>query len=413
MTDTCRKAYTYKLAPTPAQQEKLDWTLWRCRELYNAALAERKEAWRMRQVSIGYYEQKRDLPAIKELRPEYKDIHAHVLQDVIKRLDKAFQAFFRRVKVGEKAGYPRFQGRNRYHSLTYPEYGNGVTLDGGILSLSKIGRVAIRLHRPLEGTPKTVTISREADGWYASISCADVPTQPLPLTGQETGIDVGLKSFLALADGTLVENPRHSRKAEKALKRAQRRVSRRKKGSNRRRKAVKLLAKQHQKIARQRRDFHHKMARSLMRQYDTIYHEAIQAKNLSARPKPKPDGNGGYLPNGASHKAGLNKSINDAGWSQFLTILACKAAYAGKRVKAVPPAYTSQDCSGCGERVPKSLSVRTHSCPACGLVLDRDTNAALNILWAGQAREASGGSSCRDELRSPGVYAWGACHQQQ
>lgn len=206
---TCRKSCKYKLCPTPEQRAKLDWTLERCCELYNAALAERKEAWRMQQVSVGYYEQKHDLPAIKELRPEYQDIHAHVLQDVIKRVDMTFQAFFRRVKAGQKAGYPRFQGHYRYHSLTYAEYGNGVKLDGGILSLSKIGRIPIRLHRPLAGTPKTVTISQEADGWYACISCADVPCQPLSRTGRETGIDVGLKSFLVLADGSLVENPRH------------------------------------------------------------------------------------------------------------------------------------------------------------------------------------------------------------
>jgi putative transposase len=390
VTETCRKSYKFKLCPPPDQQEKLDWTLWRCRELYNAALEERREAWRMRHVSITYYDQQNQLPALKELRPEYRDIHTHVLQDVVRRLDKAFKAFFRRVQAGERPGYPRFQSRTRYHSFTYGEYGNGARLDGGILWLSKIGRVPIRLHRPIEGTPKTVTISREADGWYACVSCAEVPTQPLPLTGQETGIDVGLKSFLALADGGVVENPRHYHKAEKALKRAQRRVTRRKKGSKRRRKAVQLLARKHQKIARQRRDFHHKTALSLVRQYDTICHEVIQAKNLSARPTPKPDGNGGYLPNGASQKAGLNKSITDAGWSQFLTILACKAAYAGKRVEAVPAAYTSQDCSGCGERVPKSLSVRTHVCPSCGLVLDRDINAALNILWAGQARQGAG-----------------------
>jgi putative transposase len=136
---SCRKNFKYRLSPTPEQEEKLDWTLWRCRELYNAALAERKEAWRMRHVSIGYYEQKRDLPAIKELRPEYTNIHAHVLQDVLKRLDRAFAAFFRRVKAGEKPGYPRFQGRNRYHSLTYPEYGNGVTLDGGYSGCPRLG----------------------------------------------------------------------------------------------------------------------------------------------------------------------------------------------------------------------------------------------------------------------------------
>jgi putative transposase len=237
------------------------------------------------------------------------------------------------------------------------------------------------------GTPKTVTISREADGWYACISCAGVPLQPLPLTGQETGIDVGLKSFLALADGSLIVNPRHYRKAAKALKRAQRRVSRRKKSSNRRRRAVKLLAKKHQKVARQRRDFHHKAALALVRQYDMIYFEDLNIATMSARPAPKPDGKGGYLPNGAVAKAGLNKSILDAGWYQFRTILVFKAEYAGKQAVAVPPAYTSQKCSGCGELVLKSLSVRTHACPSCGLVLDRDTNAALNILRAGQARQ--------------------------
>ena len=273
VTETCRKAYKYQLAPTAEPSEKRDWTRWRCRERYNAALLERREAWRMHRVSINSSQQKRDLPAIKELRPADKAIHAHVLQEVMTRLDKAFPAFFRRVKAGEQPGYPRFQGRNRSHSRTYPAYGNGVTLDGGILSLSKIGRVAIRLHRPIEGTPKTVTISRAADGWYACLSCADVPTHPLPLTGQETGIDVGLKSFLALADGTLVENPRRHRHAEKVVKRAQRRVSRRKKGSNRRRKVVKLLARKQQKVARQRRDFHHKTALALVRQYDAISYE--------------------------------------------------------------------------------------------------------------------------------------------
>jgi putative transposase len=390
--ETCRKTYKYRVCPTPEQAAKLEWTLWRCRELYNAALAERKEAWRMRQVSIGYYQQKRNLPIIKELRPEYQEIHAHVLQDVLLRLDKAFQAFFRRIREGQKPGYPRFQGRHRYHSLTYPEYGNGVTLDGGLLWLSKIGRMPIRLHRPLEGTPKTVTITREADGWYACIACADVPTQPLPLTGQETGIDVGLKSFLTLADGSLVENPRYYRKAEKALKKAQRRKDRRKQGSKRRRKAVVWLRKKHQKIARQRRDFHHKTALALVRQYDTLYFEDLQIANLTKAPEPKPDPDhpGQYLPNGATAKAGLNKSIQDAGWYQFRTILSCKAVYAGKRAVAGPPAYTSQDCSGCGERVQKSLSVRTHVCPACGLVLDRDANAALNILRAGQARQGAG-----------------------
>ena len=397
MTDTCRKTFKYQLDPTPEQAAKMDWTLWRCRELYNAALQERKEAWQQSGVSIGYYDQQNQLPAIKEVRPEYRDIHTHVLQDVVRRLDKAMQAFFRRVKNGEKPGYPRFQGRNRFHSFTYGEYGNGARLDGGLLSLSKIGRVRIRLHHLLEGIPKTVTISREADGWYACIACADVPCRPLPLTGQETGIDVGLKVFLMTAEGTSVENPRHYRKAEKAIRCAQRRKDRRKHGSKRRKKAAKLLAKKYQKVKRQRLDFHHKTALALVRQYDTIYFEDLQVAHLSKAPEPRPDPEkpGAYLLNGASRKAGLNKSILDAGWYQFRIILAFKAENAGKQAVAVPPAYTTQDCSGvvpdgtpCGERIQKSLSIRTHICPSCGLVLDRDENAALNILRAGQARQA-------------------------
>jgi putative transposase len=195
---------------------------------------------------------------------------------------------------------------------------------------------------------------------------------------------MGLKVFLVTADGDVVENPRHYHKAEKALTTAQQRVSRRKKGSKRRKQAVALCARKHLHVHRQRTDFHHKTARMLVRQYDVIYVEAIQPAHLNRRPAPVPDENGGYLPNGAGRKAGLNKSIQDAGWGRFLRILACKAAWAGKRVEAVSPAYTSQDCSGCGARIQKSLSVRTHVCTNCGLVLDRDENAAKNIQWRGR-----------------------------
>jgi putative transposase len=303
---------------------------------------------------------------------------------VLARLDKTYQAFFRRVANGEQPGFPRFQGRTRWHSFTYKEYGNGARLDTGYLALSKIGRIAVRWSRPVAGTIKTVTVSKEADGWYVCFSCAEVPIEPLPLTGRETGIDMGLKVFLITADGQPVENPRHYRKAERALKKAQLRVSRRKKGSNRRRKAVQVLARKHQHVQRQRADFHHKTALALVRAYDTIYVEAIQPANLSRRPAPQQDENGNYNHNGASCKAGLNKSIHDAGWNQFLSILAFKAACAGKQVEAVNPAYTSQDCSGCGARPQLSLSVRTHVCTNCGLNLDRDENAARTILWLGQ-----------------------------
>jgi putative transposase len=211
-----------------------------------------------------------------------------------------------------------------------------------------------------------------------------VPIEPLPLTGCETGIDVGLKVLLITADGQPVENPRHYRTAEKQLKQAQQRVAHRKKGSKRRRKAAQVLARKHQHVPRQRADVHHKTARALVRAYDVISVEAIQPANLSRRPAPKQDEHGTYLHNGASAKAGLNKSIHDAGWRHFLTILAFKAACAGKRVEAINPAYTSQDCSGCGERIHTSRSVRTHVCTNCGLILDRDENAAKHIQWRGQ-----------------------------
>jgi putative transposase len=381
---TVRKTYQEKLKPTSQQERQLEAVLWRCRTLYNTALAQRIFLYRQRGVSLTRYQQEAELKALRAEMPEYAAIHSHVVQDVLARLDKTYQAFFHRVQSGEKPGFPRFQGRNRWHSFTYKEYGNGARLDNGYLVLSKIGRIAVRWSRPIAGTIKTVTVSKEADGWYVCFSCAEVPVQPLPETRRETGIDVGLKVFLITADGQMVENPRHYRTAEKHLKKAQQRVARRQKGSKRRQKAVAQCAKKHQHIRRQRGDFHHKTALALVRQYDTIYVEAIQPAHLSRRPEPQPDGNGGYEHNGAKRKAGLNKSIQDAGWRQFLSILAYKAACAGKRVEAVHPAYTSQDCSGCGTRIQKSLSVRTHVCTNCGLMMDRDKNAAKNILWRGQ-----------------------------
>ena len=357
---TVRKAFKYKLQPTPQQERVMAFVVRRCRELYNAALQERRDAWQKCGVSVSAAGQSAQLPAVKQVCPEYRDIHSQVLQDVLTRLDRAFQAFFCRVKAGEEPGYPRFQGASRYHSFTYKQYGNGARLDNGFLALSKSGRVAVRWSRPLEGIPKTVTVSHEADGWYAIISCADVPARPMPMTGKETGIDVGLKVLLITADGEAVQNPRCYRRGEKELKKAQRRVSRRKKGSNRRRKAVGWLGKVHQAVKRQRADFQHKTALALLREYDMIYLEDLRVANLV-------------------RNRHLAKSISDAGWAQLRAILDAKAACAGRRVIAVPAQYTSQDCSGCGTRVPKSLSVRTHVCPSCGLMMDRDENAACNI----------------------------------
>ena len=363
---TVRKTFKYKLWPTSAQAQALGTVLRRCREVYNAGLEERREAWRKCGVTVREYDQSAQLPAIKEARPEYQEVHSQVLQDVLHRVELAMQAFFRRIREGQTPGYPRFQGANRYTSFTYKQFGNGATLDNGFLVLSKIGRIAVRWSRPLEGAPKTVTVSREADGWYACFSCADVPVQPLPATGQETGIDLGLEAFATLSDGARIFSPGWYRKAERALKTAQRRVSRRKKVSNHRRKAVTLLAKAHLKVKRQRVDFHQKTALALVRANDTIYHEDLQTANMVK-----------------NHH--LAKNISDAGWNAFLSILAANAAYAGRRVVAVPPAYTSQTCSGCSVTVQKGLSVRWHYCPDCGTSLHRDHNAARNIERLGQS----------------------------
>jgi putative transposase len=361
---TVRKTYKEKLRPTPAQERALDEVLLRCRGLYNTALEQRITAWQRRRASLSRYDQEVELKDIRAEFPEYAAIHSHILQDVLARLDKTYQAFFRRVRSGEKAGFPRFKGGNRYRSFTFKEYGNGATLDNSYLVLSKIGRIAIHWSRPIEGTPKTVTISKEADGWYVAISCAEVPIQPLPSTGQETAIDLGLEAFATQADGERILFPAYYRKAEAYLRRCQRRVARRKKGSHRRTKAVKILARAHQHVRNQRRDFHHKQAHRLIQSYDVIYHEDLQVRNMAQ-----------------NHV--LAKSISDAGWSAFLTILTFKAAGAGKRVVAVNPAFTSQRCSGCGVIVAKGLSVRWHSCPECGTGLHRDHNAALNILQLG------------------------------
>jgi putative transposase len=379
---TVRKTFKYRLEPTPDQEQALEIVVRRCRELYNAALEVRHEAWQKCSVSITAASQSAQLPTVKEVRPEYHDIHSQVLQDVQTRLDRAFQAFCRRIREGQAPGYPRFQGVGRYNNVTCKQFGSGATLENGFLVLSKIGRLAVRWSRPLEGTPKTVTISREADGWYVCSSCADVPVHPLPQTGRETGIDLGLEAFATLSADTRIISPGWYRKADRALKTAQRRVSRRKKGSNRRRKAVKLLAKAQEKVRSQRRDFHHKTALQLVQQNDTTYHEDLQTANMVK-----------------NHY--LAKSISDAGWSAFLSILSFKAACAGRKVIAVHPAFTSQICSGCGGMASKGLSARWHNCPDCGASLHRDHNAARNRERAGQAPSERRGDSRVVEPRSP------------
>jgi putative transposase len=384
-----RKAFKYRLYPTKQQEQTLFWTLTRCRELYNAALQERRDAYRMAGVSIGCYDQVNQLPAIKQERTEYADIHSQVLQDVLRRVDKAMQGFFRRIQAGQKPGYPRFQGRNRYDSFTYPQVGfalagwnKGTSKRCALLTLSKIGDLKVRLHRPMVGQVKTCTIKRDADRWYVCFSC-EVEEEPLPASEEAIGIDLGLLHFATRSTGETIENPRHYRKGLKKLALVQQKLSRCTRGSHRRERARKVVARAHRKIRNQRRDFLHKAARTLVNRYGVIVMEDLKILSMSAAPEPKPDPNqdGAYLPNGASAKAGLNTSIRDAGWGQFQALCVARAASAGRTVQFVDPHFTSQRCSQCGAMVKKALSERWHSCP-CGCELDRDRNAAINILLA-------------------------------
>lgn len=390
-----RKAYKFRIYPNKATAEKLQWTLDRCRELYNAALQERKEAYAYAGQSISYPDQSRSLTEIKrEVRLEYQEIGAHVLNDVLRRLDRAYDRFFARVKKGQTPGYPRFQGRNRYDSFTYPDHDNW-KLDAqkrppdkkgmvrANLKLSKIGVVKLHLHRDMVGTIKTLTIKHEGEHWYAVFSCEVEKPEPLLVSYEDVGIDLGVTHFAALSNGEFIESPRHYRTAEKHLKKLQEALSRKKRGSHRRKKAVNAVARAHRKVRNQRADFAHKASRSLVNRYQVIALEDLKAAHLVKRPKPKQDETTGqYLPNGASSKAGLNKSIHDAGWSQFVGMCTYKAAEAGRTLLKVDPKYTSQICPNCGTLRKKTLDERWHSCE-CGCELDRDTASAKVILDVG------------------------------
>jgi putative transposase len=376
------RTYKYRLYPTRKQGERLTWWLDRCRELYNAALQERRDAYKMCKVSVNYYAQANQLPAIKEARPEYGEVNAQVLQNVLRRADKAYAAFFRRVKIGHKPGYPRFQGRDRYDSFTYPQWAGCMHLDNKRVTLSKLGTFKIRLHRPIQGAIKTVTIKREGEHWYVFFACEVGIPEPLPISHEEVGIDLGITHFATLSDGTFIDNPRHTRKAEKKLIVKQQSLSCCKRGSNRRKKVKQQVSRAHRKVRNQRKDFLHKESHKLVNQYGLIVFEDLQSQNMSKRAKPKQDGQGIYISNGAAAKSGLNKSIMDAGWGTFVSMTVAKAECAGRSVVFVNPAYTSQTCSGCGQICKKSLAERWHSCD-CGVELDRDHNAALNILRLG------------------------------
>ncbi|TCP70380.1 RNA-guided endonuclease InsQ/TnpB family protein [Baia soyae] len=350
------KSYKFKIEPTKTQIEQIEATLNLCRWLYNTALEQRKFAYRHRNISVSYNMQQNELPQLKKELPDFKQVQSQVLQDVLRRLDKAFKAFFRRIKAGQKAGYPRFQGKRRYDSFTYPQ--SGFSLENKYLKLSKIGNVRIKCHRQIEGKIKTCSIIRKNGRYYACFSC-EVEIRAYS-TGKQVGVDLGVRHLAITSEREFFEHPKYLRKSEHKLKRLQRIVSRRKKGSNRRSKAVSLLSRMHEYIANQRKDTAHKISRHLVDHYDLIEFEDLNIQ-------------------GMVQNHNLAKSIVDAGWNQLVQFTTYKAGYAGKHVIQVNPHNTSQACSECGQIVKKTLKDRTHQC-SCGYVEDRDINAARNIL---------------------------------
>ena len=365
-----RSCLKIRLYPDRAQERELEQTLETCRLVYNSLVNDRKFQYDTANVSVGRYIQQAYLPKWKQSHPELKAVYSQVLQDVVHRVDLAFDAFFDRVKNGDTPGFPRLKGEGQYDSIIFTQ-NDSFRVGDSTIRLAKIGQVKAKLHRRPWGELKTCTVLRVNGKWFACL-CQEIEAEHLPLSEEAIGIDVGLKTFAALSNGEFLGSPRFFRKDEKALAKAQRKLSKQKRGSQERRKARKVVSRIHERIRNRRHDFCHQNARRIVNRFGIIAVEKLSITNML----------GNHC---------LAKSIADASWSQFRSILTSKAESAGREILAVNPAYTSQDCSGCGYRpdgqegrTKKKLSDRWHLCPLCGLSVDRDTNAAVNILALGQ-----------------------------
>jgi putative transposase len=368
-----KKVYKFRIYPAKGEERIMSIVLNTCRALYNDSLFERKEAYERDKVTLNYYDQANELSGAKKDDEYLAGVHSQVLQDVLKRLDKAFQNFSRRVRQGVRPGYPRFKSYDRYDSFTYPQ--SGYKLEGDNLVLSKIGTVKIKQHRPIpkDAIVKTCAIKREADQWYAifTVELQNTLPQEKAVITSPVGIDLGIKELITLSTSEKVHNPKWLRASEHKLAKEQRRLSKRRKGSANRKKQKREVQKVHRKICNQRKDFHHKLSNELVRDYDLIVFEDLKIRNMV-------------------RNRYLAKSISDAGWGQLVSFITYKAAEAGTVVELINPKGTSQRCSSCGEVVPKTLAVRVHKCPHCGLVMDRDENAAINILNRGLDKVGQG-----------------------
>jgi putative transposase len=386
------RCYVYKLKPTARQVASLDRYLDVLREVYNAALEQRIRAWRMTGSSPGWFAQKRE---IKELRAAglLEGLHVHPVQDALRRLDLAYLAFFRRCRQGvRRKGFPRFRSRRYWCSFTFQQYGNGVRLEDHSrwLRISGVGAVRIRLHRPVQGTPKTCTIVKKADGFYAHLVCALPDKAPADDVdpGRRAALDLGVEALMTLHTGERIANPRHLRRAARKLRAEQRALARKRKGSRRRAKQRERVAKAYLKVARARRDYLHKQARMLAERFRFIAVEDLTVATMVRSAK----GTVAHPGSRVRQKTGLNRSILDASWGELLQMLDYKLAERGGRLVPVSKDGTSQVCSGCGAHVPKPLSQRSHECPDCGRRLHRDHNAAINIYhraWAAPVAEAA------------------------
>jgi putative transposase len=388
-----RRAYVFRLRPTARQHVALAACVESHRELYNAALQERRDGWAHSKARINYGDQSAQLTEIRAVRPDVARWSFSSQQATLRRLNKAFAGFFRRIKTtkpGVRPGYPRFKGQARFDSVEWPKDGDGARFmpDVKRVYLQGIGQVKVDLHRPVAGRVKTIQIKRQGRRWVVVLSCDDVPTNPLPATGCQAGIDVGIASFATTSDGEHIDNPRWGRAAAGRLAAAQQRLARAKRGSNNRRRKRETVAARHRKVANQRKDFHHKQARALVERYDLVVVEDLQIANMIRRAKPvaDPDNPGQFLPNGARAKSGLNRSIGDAGWGGFVLILRAKAEEAGRRWIEVDPRHTSDGCQNCGHAAAENrVTQADFVCQRCGHRAQADEHAARNILRAGLA----------------------------
>ena len=353
-----RKTFKYRLYPTKLQITKMNNILEQTRWVYNETLALRKNAWESKKESISLYNSQIELTKWKIQKPELKAVQSQVLQNAQLRVDLAFKAFWKRCKAGEKPGFPRFKGKGWYDSITYPQ--SGFRLHPDRVYLSKVGRVSIVLHRPIEGIIKTCTVKRTpTNKWYVYFSCEVEKLEPLPKTNKIVGFDLGLITYVQCSDGSKIDKPRFFKQEQNALSKVQKRFSKTKSLINKR--SVALV---HERIRNKREDFCHKATNKLVDKYDFIAHEALNVKGMLEQKK-------------------FSKSISDAAWSTFIQFLTYKAENAGRTVIRVDPRGTSQRCSQCGTAVKKDLSVRIHNCPHCGFKASRDLNSALEILRLG------------------------------